>query len=380
MEILSPPRKWIRAIKLVWAGELAAATNKTAMITDSLFIFTRLVAKKTTQFQAWRCIQLLFRAEKSVPRRCQSLKYRVLNVIFEDADLLVVNKPAGLVCHPTKNGEMSSLIGRGRLFFSSQPKASNLKPYLINRLDRETSGIVLIAKNSGTAGELGKALENRLVQKEYLAIVHGHVPEDHGLIDVPLGKDERSVVAVKDCVRPDGSPAQTEFFVEQRFLREITTGAILSNQFQNSDPRPILSSLSPQRGEGSRVRGETDHPPSDFQGSAPTGSGEMPARGSAPFSLLRILPRTGRKHQIRIHLAHHGHPIVGDKLYGGDEDCYLALAQNRLTDGQRAHLIFPNHALHARSLQFHWRGQLVEFFCLPEPWFIEFVGDDVRNL
>ena len=86
---------------------------------------------------------------------------------------------------------------------------------LVNRLDRETSGVVIIAKNSETAGELGKIWEARAVQKEYLAIVHGHVRDDHGLIDAPLGKDEHSQVAVKDCVRPDGAPAQTEFWVEQ---------------------------------------------------------------------------------------------------------------------------------------------------------------------
>jgi 23S rRNA pseudouridine1911/1915/1917 synthase len=191
----------------------------------------------------------------------------------------------------------------------------------VNRLDRETSGVVLIAKNSETAGELGKALENRLVQKEYLAIVHRHVSENHGLINAPLGKDEHSIVAVKDCVRPDGTAAQTEFFVEQRFSRD------------------------------------------------------MPGRNSVPFSYLRIVPHTGRKHQIRIHLAHLGHPIVGDKLYGGDEDCYLALAQNRLTTAHRAKLIFENHALHARSLKLNWRGCPIEFSCPPKPCFLDFIGN-----
>jgi 23S rRNA pseudouridine1911/1915/1917 synthase len=251
---------------------------------------------------------------------------KLFDIIFEDADLLVVCKPAGLVCHPTKNGEHSSLIGRARLYFSSsgpEPPTRTLKtPFLVNRLDRETSGVVLIAKNAKTAGELGKILEGRAVQKEYLAIVHGHLREDHGLIDAPLGRDPRSVVAVKDCARPDGTPAQTEFFVERRFLHAA------------------------------------------------------PAAVSAlPFSLVRILPQTGRKHQIRIHLALLGHPIVGDKLYGGDEDCYLALAQNRLTDSQRVRLIFANQALHARSVKLQWRGRPREFSCEPERWFADFLAD-----
>jgi 23S rRNA pseudouridine1911/1915/1917 synthase len=243
----------------------------------------------------------------------------VLNVLHEDADLLVVNKPAGLVCHPTKGDEFSSLISRARLYLAStlNPQPST---HLVNRLDRETGGVVLLAKNSAAAGELGKIWENRAVQKEYLAIVHGHLRDEHGLIDAPLGKDEASRVAVKDCVRADGAPAQTEFFVERKFSRPSTF-----------NPQP------------------------------------------STYSLLRVTPRTGRKHQIRLHLAHLGHAIVGDKLYGGDEDLYLALVQNRLTDAQRARLIFENHALHARSLKFLWRGQPVEFSCDPEKWFKEFI-------
>ena len=317
-------------------------------------------------------------------------------IIHEDADLLVVNKPAGLVCHPTKDGEMSSLIGRARLYLNAapaltfqnpkpqlavpkhsdggipdpacrakaqrrqDPKPSTLNPqpstilspHLVNRLDRETGGIVIIAKDSEIAGELGKIWETRAVQKEYLAIVHGHVHDDHGLIDAPLGKDEQSKVAVKDCVRPDGAPAQTEFWVESRFNR----------------PRPRPRQSESEDDGRERGRGGIANP--DEVGLPST----LDSRLSTHFSLLRLVPRTGRKHQIRIHLAHLGHPLVGDKLYGGDEDLYLALVENRLTDEQRARLILPHHALHARAVRFTWRGRPVEFSCAPEPWFAEFIA------
>jgi 23S rRNA pseudouridine1911/1915/1917 synthase len=236
----------------------------------------------------------------------------LFGIIYEDNELLVINKPAGLVCHPTKGDVYSSLISRVRLHLGTE-----LTPHLVNRLDRETSGVVLAAKNSTVAGELGKILESRNVEKEYLAIVHGHVAADQGTIEAPLGKDLYSSVAVKDCVRPDGSPARTDFWVEQRFVR----------------------------------------------------AGEP-----AKFSLLRVVPHTGRKHQIRLHLAYYGHPLVGEKIYGGDEDLYLALVENRLTSEQRARLILENHALHARSLRFHWRGQIRDFSCPPEPAFAAFAG------
>ncbi len=139
---------------------------------------------------------------------------KLFDIIYEDDDLLVVHKPADLVCHPTKGDEYSSLISRARIYLKAESE-----PRLVNRLDRETSGLVVIAKNYEAARELGKIWETRAVQKEYLAIVHGHVTAEQGMIDAPLGKDETSVVAIKDCVRADGTPAQTEFWVERRFER-----------------------------------------------------------------------------------------------------------------------------------------------------------------
>jgi 23S rRNA pseudouridine1911/1915/1917 synthase len=243
-------------------------------------------------------------------------------------------------------------------------------PHLVNRLDRETSGVVIVAKNSEIAGELGKIWEARAVQKEYLAIVHGRVRDDHGLIDAPLGKDERSIVAVKDCVRPDGAPAQTEYWVERRFARYVVLGD--GENRQDERQRCDGGKFSLSAACGGEGRGEVA--PSSILHPLARRSAAKTAPSS--FSLLRLIPRTGRKHQIRIHLAHLGHPIVGDKLYGGDEDLYLALVENRLTDEQRARLIFENQALHARAVRFTWRGRPMEFSCAPDSWFKNFLPAD----
>lgn len=261
----------------------------------------------------------------------QPIVRKLFDIIHEDAELLVINKPAGLVCHPTKTDEYSSLISRIRLHLGPESH-----PHLVNRLDRETSGVTLAAKTDLAARELRRLMESRAVQKEYLAIVHGHVAADHALIAEPLGKDEQSRVAVKDCVRADGAASQTEFWVERRFERDF-----------------------------SAVFPSTNRSPTDSE--------------RVKFSLLRVQPHTGRKHQIRIHLAHLGHPIVGDKIYGGDEDLYLALVEGRLTPAQRERLIFEHHALHARSVRFSWRGSDAEFRCEPEPWFAKFLIESSAN-
>ena len=246
----------------------------------------------------------------------------LFQVVSEDADLLIVNKPAGLVCHPTKTDEYSSLVGRARIYLGE-----GSHPQLVNRLDRETSGITVIALTSESARELRKTWESREVEKDYLAIVHGRVERPGGIINVPLGEDLSSKVAIKDCVREDGYAARTEYWVEAHLDHEVAM----------------------EQGE----KGET----------------ELKA-----FSVLRVRPQTGRKHQIRIHLAHIGHPIVGDKIYGGDEDLYLALVEDRLTQEQRKRLILPHHALHASSVRFLWRGTDQCFEAEPEGWHSEWLS------
>jgi 23S rRNA pseudouridine1911/1915/1917 synthase len=231
----------------------------------------------------------------------------MLAVLHEDDALLVVNKPAGLVCHPTKGDALSSLISRARLHTGLDSVV------LVNRLDRETSGIVALAKTREAARELGRRFEARAVEKKYTAIAHGWPAEDAFLIDAPIGNDPSSPVAIQGCVRADGAPARTECVVERRF-----------------------------------------------------------SRGATRFSVLGIRPVTGRKHQIRIHLAHAGHAIVGDKIYGGDPRRYLRFIVDALTDTDRAALLLPFHALHAGELAFEWRGERARWAAPPEPWFEEF--------
>jgi 23S rRNA pseudouridine1911/1915/1917 synthase len=231
-----------------------------------------------------------------------------LDILYEDLNFLAVAKPAGLVCHPTKGDSYSSLIGRVRLYMGTTGN-----PHMINRLDRETSGIVIIAKNLSTAQKLRSIWASRRVTKEYQAIVHGHPTKATGTIEAPIGPDQGSRVAIKGVVCVDGLPAITSYRVEQLL----------------------------QRSEGR-------------------------------FARLHISPVTGRKHQIRIHLSSIGHPIVGDKLYGQDEGIYLAFTEGRLTPSQQRELLLPYHALHAKLICFHHDNKQFMFTAKPEAWFYHF--------
>ena len=218
-------------------------------------------------------------------------------IVAETPDYVVVDKPPFLLVHPTKPDGPRTLWGELRELFAFE-LANGGQVSIVNRLDRETSGLVLIAKTAAAARRFGLLMERQLIEKEYLAIVWGWPEWDRKTIDAPLarlGEHERSPIWLKQTIHPAGVAAITELHVVRRFLRA-------------------------------------------------TAAGEQ-------FSLIRVVPLTGRTHQIRVHLAAAGHPIVGDKIYGPDEQLYLRFIETGWTDELDRALLLPRHALHAARLQ-----------------------------
>jgi 23S rRNA pseudouridine1911/1915/1917 synthase len=215
--------------------------------------------------------------------------------VAETEDFMVVEKPPFLLIHPTKPGHVRTLWGELKQLLAFEIENGG-QVSIVNRLDRETSGLVLVAKNAGTARRFGLLMQEQRISKEYLAIVWGWPEWEINSVDAPLARSGAhlpSAIFLKQTIHPKGAPAQTDFCVEQRFKRE---------------------------------------------------SGER-------FSIIRAFPRTGRTHQIRVHLASLGHPIVGDKIYGPDEKLYLQFIETGWTPALETKLLLPRHALHSAGLQ-----------------------------
>jgi 23S rRNA pseudouridine1911/1915/1917 synthase len=219
-------------------------------------------------------------------------------IVYEDARLLVVDKPGDVVCHPSKAGPWSSLVGALREH-TGLPTV-----HLVARLDRETSGVVVLAKDAKMASRLQVAMQERKIAKAYRAILVGELPGDV-TVDQPLGDDVTSPVFIKSAVVAAG------------------------------EGQPAISHFSPV------------------------------ARGGG-FTLARVVTGTGRKHQIRAHAQWLGYPLVGDKIYGPDARLYLDFIDHGWTDRLAARLLLPRHALHCAEIDLRAAGR-DDVFSAPLP-------------
>ena len=224
---------------------------------------------------------------------------RPIPVVAEGSDFLAVDKPAGVPVHPSRSVRINSVIERVR----RARREPELR--LAHRLDRETSGVLLLARSRDAAASLGRAFERGAVAKEYVAVVRGTPSTDAGVVDLAIGRAAGSEVKVRQAVG-HGQSARTHWFVERR---------------------------GPDR------------------------------------SLLRLVPVSGRRHQLRVHLEAIGHPIVGDMLYGRPDRDYLDLVAG--TRDARTETLEPlRMLLHSRSLRFPLSGSDVEVVIEPPEEFV----------
>lgn len=203
-------------------------------------------------------------------------------ILLRTADLLVLNKPPRVVCHPSTRGSWSSLIGACREYLGVE------RLHMPFRLDRETSGVLVFATTQETGRRLQHAVMRRAVRKTYLAIVEGEQPEPV-TVDGPIGRDPHSEFFSRQAVVAGGQAAVTEFW---------------------------------------------------------------PLEWKSGYTLVQAFPHTGRRHQIRVHAAHIGHPIVADKLYGPDPRLMLDLMANGFSEEDVSALPMSRHALHASEVVF----------------------------
>lgn len=215
--------------------------------------------------------------------------------ILEDCeDWLIVDKPAPLIMHPTGKRDEVTLLGVLKEAIPGE------EFFFVNRLDRETSGCVLVAKSSSVARRLGKMMGRREIMKSYEAIVCGWPDWTEVCVTESIrrkGEFEESEVWVRQAVHTEGKASETVFWVEEKF-----------------------------------------------------------EKGADQFAIIGCKPRTGRTHQIRVHLEHLGFPIVGDKIYGDDGRAYLEFLEKGWTEGLRRQLRLDRQALHAGRMEFEWEG------------------------
>lgn len=211
--------------------------------------------------------------------------------LHEDDVLIAIDKPPNIPVHPSgRLLHFTVITALHRAYRNFDDPTLDVVPKLCHRLDLETSGVLLVAKTLPALVHVQKQFEKRTVRKEYLVLVHGQPVDDEGLIDLPIGPTISGEIRNGRTIRHDvGQPSRTRYRVERRWR---------------------------------------DH------------------------TLCHIDLLTGRHHQIRVHMAAIGHPVVGDKLYGKDESIFLRHQRRELTDADRALLELPRQALHSHSLEF----------------------------
>lgn len=229
------------------------------------------------------------------------------SILFEDDVLFVINKPANLPVHPAGRYFFNTLLVHLKTQGHLTPLAAEREYYLVHRIDKETSGILVLTKDKDVCTHLTRQFAERKTEKRYLAVVYGR-PKDEFTVDLAMKRAEGSLIELKMMIAPEERGGQSAL---TRFRR--------------------LSTHTNRHGE---------------------------------FSLVECFPKTGRQHQIRLHLESAGHPIVGDKLYGvPEEDALRFYERQHLSAEAQARILLPRHALHAAGIRFEHplTGKPVEF-------------------
>lgn len=274
-----------------------------------------------------------------------------LNVLYEDEHIIVLNKQPDIIVHPARNHNSGTMINALAFHFANRSSGALstvgkefARPGVVHRLDRHTSGLIVFAKNDEAHWRLGQQFERRTVDKRYLALVHGLFEPPVDVIDLPLGPHPSREKGYREkyVVRHDtlGKPALTIARVRESFR------STLQQTEPTAPPAPEPSSTLGWSPAASRAA-KPEVPPHRRGYSSPA----EPARG---FALVELELKTGRTHQIRVHLSHRGYPIVGDDMYDGRA---LTFADLGLTDspGSGQHSTDPiisRQALHATTLAF----------------------------
>ena len=242
-----------------------------------------------------------------------------IKVLYEDSNILAIYKMSGVIVHPDGKIKEDSITD---WFVKKYPRAKNvgekeggiIRPGVVHRLDKETSGVLLLAKNEKAYQFLKSQFQNREIKKTYVAIVSGNVKNDRGVINKPIGrspKDFRRYLAGRGA-RGEMRDAVTQYRVLKRFTL----------------PAPSL-----------RREGKLHQTPT-VKGGRPKGEGVN------KFTYLEVRPKTGRTHQIRVHMKYLNHPVVCDSLYNPDNPTPKGIARM---------------ALHAQSIEFkNLKGDIVK--------------------